>query len=88
MDNTLGRGKHSHLAIGCKRRFLRQFRLIYKEALAIYHVRMKGDNAYQILADWRKSARISGLTEQQIDATIKEATSGDYEHLCKVIENA
>lgn len=42
-------------------------------------------NSFAILGHWQRLARIAGWTKEQIDATLVDATSGDYIHLCAVI---
>ncbi len=46
---------------------------------------MKGENAFAIMAAWRRSARRAGLSEAEIKAKLDEAKSGDYAHLCKTL---
>ena len=38
-------------------------------------------NAFNILGRCQQAARRAGLPKDEIDAFIKEATSGDYDHL-------
>jgi hypothetical protein len=47
------------------------------------HVRLVGEdgNAFSILARCTKAMRRAGLPKSEIDAFLKECTSGDYNHL-------
>lgn len=42
-------------------------------------------NAYAIMAAFSKAARRDGYPKDSIDAVIKDAMSGDYDHLLSVI---
>jgi hypothetical protein len=40
-----------------------------------------GDNAFALIGAWANQANKEGWTKEEKDAVIKEATSGDYDHL-------
>lgn len=42
-------------------------------------------NAFAILGGWRRAARNQGWSEDTIEAVLKEAKSGDYDHLVQTI---
>lgn len=42
-------------------------------------------NAFSILAFFRKEANKAGWDKERIDKVLKEATSGDYNHLIRTI---
>ncbi len=42
-------------------------------------------NAFSILGAWRKLARKSGWSEEEIKSVMDDAKSGDYDHLLSVI---
>jgi len=42
-------------------------------------------NAFAILGAWQRLAKECGWSRAEIDATLKEATGGDYEHLRSVL---
>ena len=44
-------------------------------------------NAFMIMGVFRKQARKEGWSQDEIDAVITEAKSGDYNHLLATIEN-
>jgi len=44
-------------------------------------------NAYAIMSAFQKQARKEGWTSKEIEAVLKEAKSGDYNHLLATIEN-
>lgn len=45
----------------------------------------KDGNAFSLLAYFRSQAKKAGWNKEKIDATIKEATSGDYGHLLYIL---
>ena len=44
-------------------------------------------NAFAILARCKRQARRAGLPQEEIDAFMKEATAGDYQHLLVTVMN-
>lgn len=42
-------------------------------------------NAFSIMAAFQSNARKQGWSQEEIDAVILEATSGDYNHLLQTI---
>lgn len=42
-------------------------------------------NAYALLAHFKRQAKRAGWTTEAIEKTIKEATSGDYNHLLSTL---
>lgn len=38
-------------------------------------------NAFSLMGHWQRAARKAGFTKEEIDAVIKECTSGDYDNL-------
>lgn len=44
-------------------------------------------NAFAILGAVRQAMRRAGIPKEEIDAYVKEATSGDYDHLLGVTMN-
>ena len=42
-------------------------------------------NAFSILGGWKRAARREGWSEADIEAVIREATFGDYDHLVQTI---
>jgi len=42
-------------------------------------------NAFSIMGAWKKAARQQGWTPDEIAAVIRDAMSGDYDHLLSVI---
>jgi hypothetical protein len=46
------------------------------------------ENAFQILADYRRAARKAGVPAAEIESVLKDARSGDYDYLCDVIAMA
>lgn len=48
---------------------------------------MENQNAFELLAFWRKRAKKLGKTPEEIKRVVDEATSGDYEHLKKVLRD-
>lgn len=44
-------------------------------------------NAFMIMGVFQRQAKREGWTQEQIDAVLKEAKSGDYNHLLATIEN-
>ena len=42
-------------------------------------------NAYAIMGTFQRQARREGWTKEEIDSVLKEAQSGDYDHLLKTI---
>lgn len=42
-------------------------------------------NAFFILGAWKKSARKSGWSEEEIKSVVDDAKSGDFDHLLSVI---
>lgn len=43
--------------------------------------KVTGANAFELLIDFSRAARAAGWTKIQIDETVDQAMSGDYEHL-------
>lgn len=48
---------------------------------------MKQENAFVLLAQWRAKAKRmpTVYSKEKIEKVLKEATSGDYEHLLQVL---
>ena len=46
---------------------------------------MQNENAFILLANWRKQARRSGKTPEEIKKVLDDAMLGDYQHLLKVL---
>lgn len=46
---------------------------------------MAQENAFVLLGQWAKQAKRNGLSKEKIDEVIKEATSGEYEHLVETL---
>ncbi|NCO62714.1 MAG: hypothetical protein COW66_13090 [Flavobacteriaceae bacterium CG18_big_fil_WC_8_21_14_2_50_34_36] len=44
-------------------------------------------NAFMIMGVFRKEAKKEGWSQDEIDAVLKEAKSGDYNHLLATIKN-
>ncbi len=44
-------------------------------------------NAFMIMGVFQRQAKREGWTQAEIDAVLKEAKSGDYNHLLATIEN-
>lgn len=44
-------------------------------------------NAFMIMGIFKRQAKQEGWSKQEIDLVIKEAKSGDYNHLLATIEN-
>lgn len=44
------------------------------------------ENAYALLAQFKRDARKADLKPEYIEKVIKEATSGDYDHLVEVLD--
>jgi hypothetical protein len=42
-------------------------------------------NAFSVIGAWRQKARTQGWTSEEIDKVLKEAMSGDYDHLLQTI---
>ena len=42
-------------------------------------------NAFSLMGAWKQQARREKWTSEEIDAVLKEATSGDYNHLLATI---
>jgi hypothetical protein len=42
-------------------------------------------NAFAIMGAWQRAARAAGWQPDKITAVIKDASSGDYDHLLQVI---
>jgi len=51
------------------------------------HVKLAGEegNAFSILGRVQKALRKGGVPEVEIDAFVKEATSGGYDHLLRTV---
>ncbi len=45
----------------------------------------KNSNAFTLLAYFREDAKRAGWTKQEIDEKVKDATSGDYDHLLNTL---
>ena len=50
-----------------------------------FHLQGLGANAFSLLAEFRNRARRSGWKDNEIAEVIKEAQSGDYEHLIQTL---
>ena len=50
-----------------------------------YMSEYEGENACLILGVWSRAAKKQGFSQEEINAVLQDAQSGDYEHLCKVI---
>jgi len=50
-------------------------------------MRMEGldGNAFAVLGNFRKHARRAGWPSEQIDRVVKDAQTGDYDHLLQTI---
>ena len=44
-------------------------------------------NAFMIMGVFQRQAKREGWTQEEIDTVLKEAKSGDYNHLLATIEN-
>jgi hypothetical protein len=44
-------------------------------------------NAFALMGAFQQQARREGWTKEEIDAVLKDATSGDYNHLLCVLSN-
>lgn len=44
-------------------------------------------NAFMIIGVFQRQAKREGWTQEEIDAVLSEAKSGDYNHLLATIEN-
>ena len=44
-------------------------------------------NAFRIMGVFQRQAKRESWTQEEIDAVLKEAKSGDYNHLLATIEN-
>lgn len=44
-------------------------------------------NAFMIMGVFQRQAKIEGWSQDEIDAVLTEAKSGDYHHLLATIEN-
>lgn len=42
-------------------------------------------NAFALIGGWRRAARNQGWSEDDIEAVLAEAKSGDYDHLVQTI---
>lgn len=42
-------------------------------------------NAFALIGGWKRAARREGWSEDDIEAVLVEATSGDYDHLVQTI---
>lgn len=42
-------------------------------------------NAFSLIGGWRRAARNQGWSEDDIEAVLTEAKSGDYDHLVQTI---
>lgn len=42
-------------------------------------------NAFFLMGSWSHAARAAGWTKDEIDATLAEAMSGDYDNLLRVL---
>lgn len=51
---------------------------------------MKQENAFVLLAQWRAKAKKmpAVYTKEKIEEVLKEATSGDYEHLVETLRRS
>lgn len=45
------------------------------------------ENAFVLLGSFSKEARRAGMEKEKINEIIKEATSRDYEHLVKTLDD-
>lgn len=43
------------------------------------------DNAFALIGGWKRAARREGWSEDDIEAVLAEAMSGDYDHLVQTI---
>lgn len=50
---------------------------------------MKQENAYVLIAQWLKKAKKLSFiySKERIEEVLKEAQSGDYDHLVKTLKN-
>jgi hypothetical protein len=55
-----------------------------KKKVRLQLVGMNG-NAYVVMGEFKRAARQQGWTPEEIDTVIKEAMSGDYDHLLATI---
>lgn len=46
---------------------------------------MDKGNAFGLIAGYIRAAKKAGFDKATIDAKVADATSGDYNHLCKVL---
>ena len=45
-------------------------------------------NSFCVLGNWSRAAHRAGWSKEQIDVVMKEAMSGDYDHLlCTIMDN-
>lgn len=53
------------------------------------HVRLVGEdgNAFAIMGRVRSALRKAKVSKEDVDAFLKEATSGDYDHLLQTVMN-
>ena len=42
-------------------------------------------NAFSVMGAWKRQARKEGWTSEQVDVVLKDAMSGDYNHLLATI---
>ena len=42
-------------------------------------------NAFVLLGGFKRAARVQGADQREVDEVIKEATSGDYDHLVQTL---
>ena len=49
------------------------------------HFTVTDANAFELLIDFSRAARAAGWTETQVDETVDQAMSGDYEHLQRTL---
>jgi hypothetical protein len=47
--------------------------------------RLKGANAYEIMAIWRREGRRQGISLVEINHTLKNARRGTYKQLCNIL---
>ena len=66
--------------------------MLYKKKQAMvgfaYITKNNMENSFTLLAQYRKQARKAGVSAEQIDKVLKDATSGDREHLEEVLFEA
>lgn len=44
-------------------------------------------NAFSLMGAFQKAAKKQGRTREEIDAVLKDCTSGDYDHLLQVLSS-